>query len=383
MTTPRPTPELARDYVEGVRALLKPGAGPGAERGGGAVAFGALPVLAARVDELTSLSAQLNEAMAAELEAPEPAERGEAASRLLAKALADLEVSSQLAQAAGEADEAMPSFAPAAERGGGPGAGLEETFALILGQGRPAVDFAVRGGAAPADLPSARAQLATGADDTLALITERAARAGQTAMAGLLTIGVAELAKAAAVVGTDLAVAVGQGEAAAKLTQAVAGFAAQAGNAITSLLGPSVAQSAANQVLGWLDELRSGSKLAELLDKLYDTPGTLAEVERLTGSAPDDLARFVAAIGAVDALDEAYAKQIELAEKILGKVKLLALIPVGALPQGRVLMAAIYLALAGYIVLAGADYVDSPRVAVLKRVSGVREVVAQSLADPA
>jgi hypothetical protein len=374
-------PDIARAYVDGVRELLSPSGAASAERGAGAPTSYA--GLAERAETLAPLSAELTRSMSEDLAAPDVATRTDAASRLLAKALADLEVTAYLAQAATDEADGVAAPAPVPAERGMSASGLDDTFALILGELSRDAGLAVRGEAVPPNVPAARVQLATGVDDTMQLITERAARAGQTAVTGLLTIGVAELASAVAVVGTDLATAVGQGEAASKLIHSVAGFASQAGNSLTALLGPTLAQSAAKQVLSWVDEVRSGNKFAEILDRLYDTPATVTEIQRLTGAAPDDLARFIAAIGEIDSLDEAYAQQVALAEKILAKVRFLALIPIGALPQGRLLMAAVYLVLAGYIVLCGADYVDSPRLALLKRVPGVREVVKTHLGAPA
>lgn len=379
--TPSPAPEIARAYVDGVRELLSPGGAATAERGGAAPTSYA--GLAERADSLAPVSAELTRAMAADLAAPDAATRTDAASRLLAKALTDLEVTAFLAQAATDEADGVAAPVPAAAERGVAATGLDDAFALILGEVSRDAGLALRGETAPPNVPAARVQLATGVDDTMQLITERAARAGQTAVAGLLTIGVTELASAVAVVGTDLATAVGQGEAASKLIHGVAGFASQAGNSLTALLGPSVAQTAANQVMAWVDEVRSGNKFAEILDRLYDTPATVTEIQRLTGAAPDDLARFIAAITEIENLDEAYAQQVALAEKILAKVRFLALIPIGALPQGRLLMAAVYLVLAGYIVLCGADYVDSPRLTLLKRVPGVRDVVTAQLGAPA
>ena len=50
-----------------------------------------------------------------------------------------------------------------------------------------------------------------------------------------------------------------------------------------------------------------------------------------------------------------------------------------AIPQAAVLLAAAYIAITGYAVLAGADYVDAERAKLLNRVPGVRQVVEQSL----
>jgi hypothetical protein len=81
----------------------------------------------------------------------------------------------------------------------------------------------------------------------------------------------------------------------------------------------------------------------------------------------------------VGGLNEAYRRQSHLADQILPKLKWVAVIPAAALPQGRLLLAAAYLVLAGYVVLLGADYVDARRLRLLDRVPGVRRTVQAHL----
>ncbi len=375
---PAPLPDdLARAYVDGVRSLLA-GSAPGAGERGTATVIGA--DAAERAEALAPLSEELTGSLAAGLEAEDTSTRTEAASRLLAKALADLEVTSFLLQGALDVEEGgagADSALRGAERGGG-WSGIDDALALLGGElGPPAA--AVRSGAPPMDLASARTDLLAAATDALDLVTERAAQAGQTALGGVLGLGVAELAQAAAVVGTGVAGVFGQGEAAARLAQSVASFAVQATGTVTALLGPVVSQAAVQHVLGWVDELRSGGKMAELVGRLYDTDVTAGQVEALITAGPGDPGPYAAALTVVNGLDEAYGQQVNLAERILDKTRFLTLIPAAALPQGRVLVAALYLGLAGYIVLAGADFVDSPRLTLLRRVPGVRESVAAGL----
>lgn len=379
ITTPDTTPaDITRAYVDGVRGLLS-GSGPAAAERGGAATPGA--DAAAQAEALVPLSADLTRSLSAGLDAPDASARTEAATRLLAKALSDLEVTAFLLQAElGEAEEEAGGSGVGlrgAERGGGV-SGIDDALALLTGDVRPP-SAAVRGGAAPMDLETARAALLAAVTDALDLVSERAAQAGQTAIGGVLGLGVAELAQAAALVGTGVAGAFGQGEAAARIVGSVASFAAQATGTVTALLGPVISEAAAEKVLGWVDEIKSGGKMAELVGRLYDTETTAAQVQSLITAGPGDPGPYAAALTIVTGLDEAYFQQIGLAERILGKVGFLTLIPAAAVPQARLLVAAVYIGLAGYIVLAGADVVDSPRLTLLKRVSGVRESVAAGL----
>ena len=82
------------------------------------------------------------------------------------------------------------------------------------------------------------------------------------------------------------------------------------------------------------------------------------------------------------ALEVVYRKQVDIVGKILTTLRFVAFVPAAALPQGRLLMAATYILVGGYIVLAGADYVDAPALTYLDRVSGVRRQVEVNLTQP-
>lgn len=372
MTDATAMPDPTRAYVDQVRAALATGApSAGAERG----AQGA-EASAAQAEALAPLSRDLTRFLAAGIAAPDPAQRLAASTRLLAKALADLEVTSALAAA----EDGAGAVASGAERSLAGGTGVEEALSILIG-GPPAAVVAERGGAdvAAGDPEAARLELANAVEDVFDLVTERATRSGQAALTGLLGLGAGELAGAVGAVGTDLAGLVGQGEAAARLVAATARMAGEAANGITALLGPTVAGAAAAQVVAWVDAVRGGEKFAVLLGRLYDTPAALAAAQAAVGAAPADAERLVAAVAAVNGIDAAYAAQVKLAEQVLQKARFLTGIPAVALPQGRLIAAVVFLGLGGYIVLAGADFVDSPRLTLLSRAPGIPTVVAGAL----
>ncbi len=134
-------------------------------------------------------------------------------------------------------------------------------------------------------------------------------------------------------------------------------------------------------MLQWLDNLREGKLFGELLEKLYETEQTGQDLSRLVADSQAKLEEFVVAIEGVDGLDTAYGQQIKLADKLHQGLRFLGSVPVAALPQGRVLLAAAYIVLGAYVVLAGADYVDAQRLRLLDRVPGVRQVVERNLAS--
>jgi hypothetical protein len=391
MTPPFTNQEIARAYATGARALfgsatraiperaaLRPSTIAQESQGAAREATSETTLLD-RAAALAPLSAELTRTASAGLAAADPAERAQAATQLLAKALADLQISAYLLQAA-------PDAAPmtrAVERGVdeatvfAPG-DIEESLALLLGEA-PATLRSARAVAMPADLPAAREQLAALVTATLNLIETRAAKTGQTAMSGLLALGLGHVAQAAGIVGLDIAQALGVGEKVTRLVTLVREFALSAYNAVVALCGPAIAQTASQQVLAWLNDVAAGQRFAKLLEQLYETQGTGAQLGKLAAESQADLGKFAVALQGVDGLRTSFGEQLALVDRLLQGFRLFGGAAASAIPQATVLMAAAYLIITGYAVLAGADYVDAARLKILNRVPGVRQVVETSL----
>jgi hypothetical protein len=195
-----------------------------------------------------------------------------------------------------------------------------------------------------------------------------------------LGLGVGELAQAAGVVSIGIAQALGQAEKVTRLLTAFRTFLKQVYDSLLALLGQQLAQTAAKQVLQWVDDLQKGELFAEVLEKLYETKVTGEALKLFVSESQAALPQFVAAIEKVDGLNASYLQQLDLAEKLLRGVQLVGGVPAAVLPQGRLLLSAAYIALGAYVVLAGADYVDAQRLKLLDRVPGVRQVVEGNLA---
>ena len=371
--------QAASAYADGARAFFAPGPKAAAERAGA----GPVPVseLAGRAERLAPLSAELTGAASAELAAEDPAVRLQASICLLAKALTDLEVSNALFRAAeeGEAGPQGGRRLEEAERGAAVTrpADLDNTLQLLLGE-EP--ERAERGSDLPTTVEAARTQLAGNAKTTLMLIRDRAATTGWETLGGVAGIGVGKLAQAAGLVGMDIAEALGQAANLTRLYGLVRDFLGQAIASIKSLLGPVAAQAAGDEVVGWIKGAATGKKFALLVEKLYQTEPTAAALAKLAKDSPADLQKLVVAIQGVDALEAAYRKQIGLVGKILKVCKYVKLVPAVALPQGQLVLAAVYILVGGYVVLAGGDYVDAQRLKLIDRVPGVRRVLEASLA---
>lgn len=368
----------ARAYADGVRVLFAPSGIPTGERGGRGPK--SPKDLAEQADRLSPLSAELTRAAEAQLSDEDPMVRAQASTRLLAKAMTDLEISSFLLQAAVDEEEEVPWVGGEGSERSVSGLGAtEERLRLLLGEIESDLGGVERGEMAPKDIKTAQGILLTSIEDTLSLISERAGKTGQAALGGLLGLGVTQVAKAAGVVGMNIAQALGQAEKVTRLYNLFRDFAIKAYDSLVALLGKLLAQKAAKQVVEWVEELKEGKIFSELLERLYGTKKTNHYLKQLVSDSQVDLVKFVIAIQRIDGLDTAYYRQIDLSDKLLKGLKFLALVPVAALPQCKLLMAALYIILGTYVVLAGADYVDSQKLMLLDRVPGVRRVVEINL----
>jgi len=365
---------VARAYADGVRALLTPTLSA-VERAAPAPA--STDALTAQATALAGRSAELRQANTADLAAPDSAGRARASTRLLAQAVTDLQISAYLLQVAqGEsADRTVRSAERSAEADFSP-FDIEETLAILTGDEAAVV---TRAAVLPPDLPSARGQLSGLAAATLNSIESRAAKTGQTAVSGLLVLGVGQVAQAAGIVGLDIAQALGVADKVTKLYALVQDYALSAYNALVALLGPAVAQSAAQQVLAWVNDVAAGEQFRKLLTRLYGTKQTAEHLDTVVTGSQADLSKFVIAIQDVDGLSSGFQQQLDLVDKLLRGFRLVGGAAALAIPQAAVLLAAAYIAITGYAVLAGADYVDAERAKLLNRVPGVRQVVEQSL----
>ena len=373
--------QAASAYADGARAFFAPGLKAEAERERAGV--GQVPVsdLTGRAEALAPLSAELTSAAVAQLAAQDPDARLQASICLLAKALTDLEVSKALLSAAEEGEEEPEHGRDLrqVERSAALArpADLERTLQLLLGKEPEDTERAKA--ELPTTVKEARTRLAGDVETTLVLIRDRAASTGWDALGGVAGIGAGKLAQAAGLVSMDVAEALGQAANLTRLYELVRGFLGQAIDSIKSLLGPTLAKTVGDEVVGWIKGAATGKKFTLLVEKLYQTEPTAKALTKLAKDSPVGLDKLVAAIQGVDALEAAYRKQIELVGKILKVIKYVGLVPGVALPQGQLVLAAVYILVGGYVVLAGGDYVDAQRLKRIDRVPGVRKLVETNL----
>ncbi len=381
MTQISPDPTVVRAYADGVRGLLEPAIVLPAERQ--VRGRRDLNALAEQAAALAPLSAGATDAIAGRLSAAEPAERSQATTQLLAKALTDLQVGALLLQAAaeeeaGESPEPAPRAAGIAEEALSVTHGELDAWLAILAGEDPAMR-ASRAIVIPADLPSARSQLGGLITATLKLVQARAAKTGQTALSGLLALGLGKVAEAAGLVGLDIAQALGVAEKVTRLYVLAREYFLNAYNAVVAVFGPAIVQSAVQQALAWLNDVAAGQQFERLLEQLYATSQTDAQLAQLVAESQADLGRFVSALQGVDGLATSFQEQIGLVDRLLQGFRLFGGAAVVAIPQVTVLLAAAYLSLVAFAILSGAEYVDAARLKFLNRVPGVRQVVEANL----
>jgi len=373
--------EAAAAYADGVQVLFAPSGVPTGERGGtGPVSY---EDLTAQAEQLAPVSEQLIREAEAQLEDEDPMARIQASTSLMAKAFTDLQVSAYLLQAAMEQEEEY-EFADEStgrERSRSSMGPDEDLLKLVTGDPEAVVPAADRSGrSVPGSVPDARVALSNSVDDAIDLISSRAGRVGQSALSGLVGVGATELVNAAGIVGMDIAEALGQAEKAAKLYELFRSYITSAVESLIALVGRPALESATNQALEWVNELKEGKLFGEMLIRLYGTSQTVGQLRLEIAASQAGLERFVAAIQDVDKLDSAFHQQIKLAEKLLKGLRFVGGISAAALPASKLILAGVYMVLGVYIVAAGGDYVDSPRLQFLDRVPGVRQVVEVRLA---
>jgi hypothetical protein len=178
----------------------------------------------------------------------------------------------------------------------------------------------------------------------------------------------------------DIAELLGQAEKVTRLYNAFRDFLNRAYESLIELLGRQLAQTSAEQVLEWVNELKEGASLNTILENFYETQQTFQNLQKLVTASQAQLEQFIAAIQRVSTLDSAYRKQITWAKKVLQALKWFGTLSTAVLPQGQLVLATFFITLGSYIILVGADYVDSPNLTLLNCVPGVRRVVEKNLA---
>jgi hypothetical protein len=370
--------DAAREYADGVRVLFAPVGAPTGERGG--VGPVSPQDLAAQAEKLLEVSAKVTvEAENRLATETEDAAKAQTSTQLLAKAVTDLEISSHLLNAAGDEEGKIAwTKSSGTARSVSSRQNIEELLGIMVEESAPTPKVTSRG-VSSVGKREAQQLLTQSVEGTLFLISTRVGKTGQSAFAGLLGIGVGEVGKAAGYVGMNLATALGQAEKLSWLYKLVRDFAVRAYDSVVALLGPTLSQIAGKKVMEWIDEIKEAKFFSGQVEKYYQIAQTQDALTKLIASSEAEDAKFLDASQKVDQLGEQFGKQLAVIDKLLTGLRYFGGIPAAMLPSGPLLLAGVYIALCGYVVFAGADYVDAPQYQLLHRVSGVREVVETNL----
>jgi hypothetical protein len=371
--------DAAEVYADGVRVLFAPTGVQTGERGGqGPVSYNDL---ADQAEALSPLANQFTSAAEAQLTDEDPMASIQAATSLMAKAMTDLQISAYLLQAAIDEEDEIEFSDLNAKRersqfNVGPS---DDLLALVLGESKSVAPGAERSTMEPSNIPVAHISLSDSVEDAIDLISSRAGRVGQSALGGLVGLGGAELIQAAGIVGMDIAEALGGAEKVTRIYKLFRDYVTSAVESLIALIGRPVLETAVDQGMEWVSDLKEGKLFGQILQNLYGTDNTVEELQQQIASSRVELEQLIAAIDDVDRLSSAFNQQIKLAEKLLKGLRFLGGIAASALPSGVLIMAGSYLVLGVYIVAVGGDYVDAPQLEFLKRVPGVRRVVETRL----
>jgi len=378
MNTPFSDPEIAHNYADKVRTLFTPSGVPTRERGGHSPS--SPQDLAKQANDLSPISAQLTQTLAAQLTNPDPNIRCNTSIKLLAKALTDLEISAYLYQAAVDEEEGIPwPESDSTERSITDLPSIEDNLQVILNPGEVSVPIMERGTTEPTDIPTARINLSETVTDTLDNILDKASKVADSALSRVIGLNIGQLTEAIGVMGMDIAEILGQGETASNLYNAVRNYFSNAYDTVIELMGQQLSQALGEQAVEWLNQIKDGASLSSILEKLYVTQETSEELNHLITNSQGELGQFITAITGVSKLEPAYSQQIRWVEKTLNAVKWFGTVAVAVIPQGEIAIASFCVLLASYVILLGGDYVDSPKMNHIDRVAGVRRIVETNL----
>jgi len=329
--------------------------------------------VAERSEMLLTRGAKVTETWAEKLQAEDALARQVAEIRLLAACAADLEIADDLVNL----DRGVPRLTSRGRYTTGPSRDLlklltmsdEEVIKQALTPRRRR--GVTRAAGPPAD------RLKETVEAALDHMRETTADVGQRAIEGLVLMDAALLLEAARIVSADVAELLGEGF--SRLLQTAARYVLAAYEKVSLLLGPEKMAEIREQIMAWIEELKEGELFPVLVEKLFQTEALKRDVAGWLAASTASATTLAQTRAAVEQLDTAFASKAELADKIVGSLALVKLLPPAMTPVGRLVIAAVYLGLVGYVVFTGYDHVDSDQWRLIDRVSGIRQVTLEAL----
>jgi hypothetical protein len=371
--------ELLNTYVSRVRSLFSPPTALGEDRGAGGPASS--EEIAARAQDILEVSADLTRAEQEQLADPDPLQRSMSAERLLAKAATELEISAYLKEPGRDEEDRVPQRPDRLHDRGIRSAGQVEDFLEILTGNATGAAAMNRGAAIPSSLEVARQQLSTESDDACDLIVRLAGETGKPAFAGLLGLGLTDLAQAAGTVISSLAGTLGVGAGLTKLYDLCRDFVVKAYQSILALIGDDLAKKLTEKLEEWLKGITGQHLFGDWLrDHAYKVNDTKSVTKTMIRASNSTLPKYALAIDAIHVLTGRFDREMGVTKKLIRGLGFVKYLPGVAGPQALLLQAGGYGLILAWIYYDGADYLDTPGQQLLTRIPGVPAIVATSLA---
>jgi hypothetical protein len=214
-------------------------------------------------------------------------------------------------------------------------------------------------------------------------IPDDAAELGQTAMGGVVNLGLGPIQMAASLAAQEVLARVPEGL--SLVARRVAALAVEGLRKLRAALGEQHEQQVRETAAGWLKDLQEQrDTVTALLDRLYETQRLGEETKALIPVTPEDLpaARYNQATQTLNELIERYAKTKSILINLMRVLSFVKAPLLGAVPWGPLALYTAYVGIMGYAVYSGGDYLDWYRTGDytwLDRVQGLRTTVRQAL----
>lgn len=319
----------------------------------------------ASIESIADISGRFRTELVRTLGSQDDRERSLSSSQLLAKALTDLQMGARLL--GGERTRSPVSIGiPGLDR-----AVLEESL-MILNPATADGGRLTRRYIALVDIQGARRRLNVAVSDTLKSVIRDAEQVVRGSITGLLGLSLLQVTAAASEVAGGFSSLTTSVRGSNRFARNGVQLLVESAHSVSNLMEQPILESATRQVLGWLEEVRGGRIVSALLEKAYETEMTGRNLHGLIDSAAEPLEPFSKALKALEELCEDYSRQSRISGQILQGARWIGGGLTTVFPQASLIMAILYLTVGGYGILSGADYVDAPRLKLMKRTRGVR-----------
>jgi hypothetical protein len=365
-------------------------------------------LLVERVEQIVESSQTVGEMTTTYLESSDQAQREASEIRMLAQAIASLELAKDLLERA-EAEEEGSSVdvTRSGTRGSESSNSIENLINLLevpIEAGIPSAlmqNAQVRSGKqCPNDVKQAKADLEEEVESSLSAICEQTSEVGQKAATNLLLMDAAALRQGLEFVSKDAAhlideIMAGVGGLILRLVKTAIRLLAQVYNWIRTLLGKEIETEARQQVGEWLKDIKQeqpDGKFAkgffcQLVTKIYNPSAVQNDVKTWVASSQVEVGQINQTTETVENLAKKHEVRTKQIDRILTLIAFVKKIPAIKTPQGQVITAAVLLGVLVYTLYSGYDHIrngqivlnENFRFKIPDRVIGVRETVQQAL----